>query len=383
MKRIIVLITLVLVCIYLIKTEEFLHVPHLKLPWDVSQQKAEFVQHDKIRVLNEESAVIDAIEKAIPSVVTISISKTTRTPDRIQINPFNPSSPFETQPGEERKFEGNIGSGFAIASNLVVTNKHVVADGAGEYKVISNDEKTYEIESISRDPLNDLAIIRLKKAELKPITLGNSDTLKLGQSVIAIGTPLGEFTNTVTTGIVSGLGRGITAGSPLEGYVERLDNVIQTDAAINPGNSGGPLLNSVGEVIGVNTAVSQGSQNIGFAIPVNVVRDVVENFNDAGGKIARPFMGIRYQMISKENAILNEIPEGAYVREVVAKSPAAKAGIREGDVITQFDGVRVRGKDETALQKLIASQKVGASVQVVFWREGKSITKTLELDPFE
>jgi serine protease Do len=383
MKRIIVLITLVLVCIYLTKTEEYLHLPQLKLPWDISQQKAEFIQHDNIRVLNEESAVIGAIEKAIPSVVTISISKTTRTPDRIQINPFNPSSPFETQPGEDRTFEGNIGSGFAIASNLVVTNKHVVADSAGEYKVISNDEKAYEIESISRDPLNDLAIIRLKKAELKPITLGNSDTLKLGQAVIAIGTPLGEFTNTVTTGIVSGLGRGITAGSPLEGYVERLDNVIQTDAAINPGNSGGPLLNSVGEVIGVNTAVSQGSQNIGFAIPVNVVRDVVENFNDAGGKIARPFMGIRYQMISKENAILNEIPEGAYVREVVAKSPAATAGIKAGDVITQFDGVRVRGKDETALQKLIASQKVGASVQVVFWRDGKSITKTLELDPFE
>lgn len=373
MKRILVLLILIGLFGYIGYRDGY-----IKLP-----QKSTIVQHEDIRVLNEESAVITAIEKAIPSVVTISISKTTRTPDRIQINPLNPFSPFERQPGEDTKYEGNIGSGFVIGPDLVVTNKHVVADTNATYTVLSNDEKIYEIENISRDPLNDLAIIRLKKASLKPIILGDAEKLKLGQSVIAIGTPLGDFTNTVTTGIVSGLGRGITAGSPLEGYVERLDNVIQTDAAINPGNSGGPLLNSLGEVIGVNTAVSQGSENIGFAIPVNVVKDLVENFNASGGKIARPFLGIRYQMISKENAILNEIPEGAYVREIVSKSPADVAGIQIGDIITDFDGVRVRGDSDTTLQKLIAQKKVGSRVKIVLWRNEKTISKSLTLDPFE
>ncbi|MBP9815883.1 trypsin-like peptidase domain-containing protein, partial [Candidatus Woesebacteria bacterium] len=307
----------------------------------------------KVTVLTEESAIIQAIDKAVPSVVTISISKTTQTPGAIEINPLDPFGSFRQRQGTSQKIERNIGSGFAIGQDLVVTNKHVVSDTTAEYKVISGD-KTYTTTQISRDPLNDLAILRIDKKELKAISLGDSSNLKLGQIVIAIGTPLGEFTNTVTTGIISGLGRGITAGSPLEGFVERLDNVIQTDAAINPGNSGGPLLNSQGDVIGVNTAVSSESQNIGFAIPVNVVKELVDNFTEGGGKILRPFIGVRYQMISRQTAILNNVPEGAFVVEVVEKSPAQKAGIEQEDIITEFDGQRVRGADEETLQKLIA-----------------------------
>jgi len=336
----------------------------------------------KVTVLTEESAIIQAIDKAVPSVVTISISKTTQTPGAIEINPLDPFGSFRQRQGTSQKIERNIGSGFAIGQDLVVTNKHVVSDTTAEYKVISGD-KTYTTTQISRDPLNDLAILRIDKKELKAISLGDSSNLKLGQIVIAIGTPLGEFTNTVTTGIISGLGRGITAGSPLEGFVERLDNVIQTDAAINPGNSGGPLLNSQGDVIGVNTAVSSESQNIGFAIPVNVVKELVDNFTEGGGKILRPFIGVRYQMISRQTAILNNVPEGAFVVEVVEKSPSQKAGIEQEDIITEFDGQRVRGADEETLQKLIAKKKVGDKIKVKLWRNEETIEKTLTLDTFE
>jgi len=336
----------------------------------------------KVTVLTEESAIIQAIDKAVPSVVTISISKTTQTPGAIEINPLDPFGSFRQRQGTSQKIERNIGSGFAIGQDLVVTNKHVVSDTTAEYKVISGD-KTYTTTQISRDPLNDLAILRIDKKELKAISLADSSNLKLGQIVIAIGTPLGEFTNTVTTGIISGLGRGITAGSPLEGFVERLDNVIQTDAAINPGNSGGPLLNSQGDVIGVNTAVSSESQNIGFAIPVNVVKELVDNFTEGGGKILRPFIGVRYQMISRQTAILNNVPEGAFVVEVVEKSPSQKAGIEQEDIITEFDGQRVRGADEETLQKLIAKKKVGDKIKVKLWRNEETIEKTLTLDTFE
>lgn len=335
----------------------------------------------KVTVLSEESVIIQAIEKAVPSVVTVSITKT-QNQNVFEINPFDPFGSFRQRQREPETIERNIGSGFAIGEDLVVTNKHVVSDTSAEYHIIVGDA-TYKITQISRDPLNDLAIVRIEKKVLKPISLGDSSNLKLGQIVIAIGTPLGEFTNTVTTGIVSGLGRGITAGSPLEGFVERLDNVIQTDAAINPGNSGGPLLNSQGEVIGVNTAVSSDSQNIGFAIPVNVVKELVENFNEGGGKILRPYIGVRYQMVSKQAAILNNVPEGAFIVDVVEGSPAEKADVQPDDIITEFDGKRVNGSDEETLQKLIAKKKVGDKIKIKLWRNEKYIEKTMTLDTFE
>ena len=220
------------------------------------------IQKEKQSVVTEESAIISAIDKTLPSVVTIGISKTTQSSSYFEIDPFDPFTPFRQQPGKSQKVEQNIGSGFIIDANgLIVTNKHVVSDTDATYKVLTNDNKTYDVRKISRDPLNDLAILKIDATNLKAISLGDSAHLKLGQIVIAIGTPLGEFQNTVTSGIVSGLKRGITAGSPFEGYVERLDNVIQTDAAINPGNSGGPLINLSGEAIGVNTAVSGQAQN--------------------------------------------------------------------------------------------------------------------------
>jgi len=164
----------------------------------------------------------------------------------------------------------------------------------------------------------------------------------------------------VTTGVVSGLGRGITAGSPLEGYTERLDDVIQTDAAINPGNSGGPLLNSLGQVIGINIAIAAGGENIGFAIPINIVKEAIDNFNKTG-QFDRPFLGIRYQMISRGG--------GAYVVEMVAGASADKAGLEVGDIITKFDGQEV--KDE--LSKLISQKKVGDKIKLTVWRDDQEL----------
>ncbi len=383
MKKIIVLLTLLGICWYIGQKEGYLQPVHLRNPFTAQTLDSAFTRTtQRVQVLDEESSTISAIDKALPSVVTVKVTKTSRTPDRISINPFDTSSPFQQIPGEDRTIEGNIGSGFALAPNLVVTNKHVVSDTDATYSVLVGSQ-TYEVSDISRDPLNDLALLKVKTTNLKPITLSDSSHLKLGQRVIAIGTPLGEFTNSVTTGIISGLGRGITAGSPFEGFVERLDNVIQTDAAINPGNSGGPLLNSKGDVIGINTAVSQGSQNIGFAIPVNVLKDLVKNYDASAGLIQRPVLGVRYQMLKKETALLNNVPEGAYVVEVVPASPADKAGMQRGDIITQFNNQRIHGTDDNTLQKAIARQKVNSAVKIIFWRDGKTINKTVTLSPIQ
>jgi len=215
---------------------------------------------------------------------------------------------------------------------------------------------------------------------LRPLEMGDSDNLKVGQFVIAIGTALGEFRNTVTTGVISGLGRGVEAGSPFEGYVERLDNVIQTDAAINPGNSGGPLLNSAGQVIGVNVAVASGVENIGFALPINVIKDSLANFNKTG-KFSRPFLGVRYQMISQKVALMNEVPEGAYIVEVVSGSSADKAGLKEGDIIVKVDGKGLKDL-EGELAKAISQKKVGETIELEVYRDEKTFKKAIVLEEF-
>ena len=255
----------------------------VRLP-QLQKSESQISLNNAIRVTSEESVVIDVVDKVSPGVVTIGITKTRRVGDIFQIDPFDPFSPFQRpQTGSQQKIEQDIGSGFIVgADGLIVTNKHVVADSEAKYKIITKDDKTYEVTKIYRDPVNDLAILKINAAGLPVVELGDSSKIKVGQLAVAIGTALGEFRNTVTTGVVSGIGRGITAGSPFEDSAERLDDVIQTDAAINPGNSGGPLLNSSGQVIGVNAAVSQEGQNIGFALPINVVKDAIANFNKTG-----------------------------------------------------------------------------------------------------
>lgn len=229
-----------------------------------------------IPTYNKPGDYVDAVNSALPGVVTIQISKTT-TGYSLEFNPQNPFRPFRTVL-QEKQTEKNIGSGFIVDAGIVITNKHVVLDNKAKYTVITYDNKEYPVQKIYQDRFNDIAILIIEINGLSVVPLGDSSTLQLGQPVFAIGTPLGEFSNTVTSGIISGLGRGITAGSRFEGYVERLENVIQTDAAINPGNSGGPLINRNGEVIGVNTAVSSEGQNIGFAIPINVVKNLLTQY---------------------------------------------------------------------------------------------------------
>jgi serine protease Do len=299
-------------------------------------------------VVYQESVITQVVEKTLPSVVTIGIETTKQSQSGIEMNPFDPFGQFEVTPNEQSEpIKQNIGSGFIVSKDgLIITNKHVVRDTEAKYRVITNDNNEYEVDQIYRDPLNDLAILKINTKNLKPLSLGDSSKLKLGQLAIAIGTPLGEFQNTVTVGIISGIGRGITAGSPFEGFVEKLDNVIQTDAAISAGNSGGPLLNSKGQAVGVNTAVASEGQNIGFAIPINVVTGLIKDFQERGGSFERPYIGVRYQMVDKKTAILNEVVAGAYVESVVEGSPADKAGIQTDYIITKNDRTRLDGVDE-------------------------------------
>lgn len=333
------------------------------------------------RILREESVVIDVAENVSPSVVTIGVSKTQRILELPQ-SPFEFFFGFPEPGGREENIEQDIASGFIItADGLIVTNKHVVSDPQVKYRVITKDDKTYDVEKIYRDPANDIAILKIGASGLLPVELGDSSQLKVGQFVIAIGTALGEFRHTVTTGVISGLGRGITTGFPFEGYVEELDNVIQTDAAINPGNSGGPLLNSTGQVIGVNVAMAIQGENIGFALPINLVKESIDNFNRTG-KFSRAFLGIRYGMISREAALMNEVPEGALVAEVIEGSPAEKAGIQRGDIITHLDNQRL-AEVEGGLAKVISQKKVGDSVSITIWRDGEEIKTSAVLTEME
>lgn len=327
-----------------------------------------------------ESQIVDVVQKSLPSVVTIGIKATAQTRGSIAFDPSNPFSPFREVPGEERTIEQNIGSGFIVSEDgLVISNRHVVELVEAEYSVLTNDGKEYEVTQIYRDPLNDLAILKINANNLAALPLGDSSSLKLGQTAIAIGTPLGEFRNTVTTGVISGVGRGITAGSPFEGYVEKLDNVIQTDAAISAGNSGGPLLNSSGQVIGINTAVSAQGQNIGFAIPSNVVKELIDSFNARGGSFERPYIGVRYKIIDRQNAVLNDLVEGAYIIDVITDSPADKAGLLAEDIIMEFDGQRVRGNDDQELAKMILEKNVGDTINLQVWRNGEVLDLQLTL----
>lgn len=326
------------------------------------------------KVVDEESVIIDVVEKVSPSVVSIAVQ------NRQVINFFG-------IPRQGQSQESGIGTGFVVSKDgLIMTNKHVVSGEGDKYIAIirSNDgqERKLDVKEINRDPFNDLALIQVDANDLVPLELGDSDVLKVGQTVIAIGNALGRFENTVTTGVVSGLGRGVVPFDPTTGIAERLDDLIQTDAAINPGNSGGPLVNSAGQVIGINTAVAS-AENIGFAIKVNIAKQLIVDFQSSGGKISRPFLGIRYTHISKDVALLNEVPEGELVREVVRDSSADNAGIEVGDIITEFDEQKLT--EQNQLTDLIRNKKVSDKVKIKYFRnkETKEVDVTLGEVPNE
>lgn len=315
------------------------------------------------RIVLEENDVIDVVKKVGPSVVTVSVDQPAR-----QVIQFSPFGGFSQR--SEEGSQQDIGSGFVVSQDgLIVTNKHVVSDTNLSYQVSTSDGKTYEVKEIVRDPNNDIAVLKIDASGLTPVELGDSSNLQVGQFVIAIGTALGEFRNTVTTGVVSGLGRGIDAGVAYQGYIERLDNVIQTDAAINPGNSGGPLLNSGGQVIGVNVAVAQGADNIAFAIPINTLKESLNTYKSTGKFPAKAYLGVEYQVISKQTALLNDVPQGVFVVNVVQNSPAEKAGIKAGDIIYKIGNDSI-GVDTDSLSKIISTKKPGDNLSLTIWRNG-------------
>ncbi len=353
---------------------------------------------EKQSIFSQDSFVIDTVKKTNPAVVSIIISQEvpkyeTYIDPNLQTNPFgdlfpgfNFSIPQYRQNGTEKKEIGG-GSGFFVSSDgLIVTNKHVVDQKNAEYTVFTNDGKKHAAKVVARDPILDIALIKIEGSGFTYLTLGDSDKLQVGQSVIAIGNALAEYRNTVSVGVVSGLSRSITAGDN-SGKSETLDHVIQTDAAINPGNSGGPLLNLRGEVIGVNVAVAQGSQSIGFALPINSVKSVVESVKSTG-KIVRPYLGIRYVAINAEMKDKNNltvdygvlVKAGATESElaVIPGSPADKAGIVENDIILEIDGVKL--EEKTSLSSIIREKKIGQVVSLKILHKGteKTIPVTLE-----
>lgn len=330
-----------------------------------------------------EQAIIDAVEDVSPAIVSITVSKNVPVIENCPVNPFGNLPPefqeffgggFQfSQPCQKGSRLQDIGggSGFIVSEDgLVITNKHVVADTEASYTVFTNNGKKYTAKVLARDPIQDLAVLKIEGSAFPVITLGDSDGIRLGQTVIAIGNSLGEFRNTVSVGIVSGLARNVTATTG--GFdSERLEGVIQTDAAINPGNSGGPLINLKGEVIGINTAVVSGAQSIGFAIPINNAKRDITSVKTTG-KITTPFLGIRYIMLTEEIAKRDGIAvsEGALVRggdegPAVSKgSPADQAGVLAEDVITHINGVKLGAEKSliAALQRFNAGDKVALRI---------------------
>ena len=366
-------------------------------------------------VFVEESLTMDAIEKVNPSVVSIVASKQLAAMRR----PVSLFDLFGSEfgfggPGFERRdnlrqsptpadIEGpkqkvGGGTGFIISTEgLVLTNKHVIDDATAEYSVVLADGSELYAKVLSKDPLNDIAFVQLfvdqdlskKPSDLPVVTLGDSDSLPVGSKVIAIGNALSEFDNTTTSGIISGLGRSITASNGM-GSADKLSDLLQTDASINPGNSGGPLVNLNGEVIGINTAIAQSANGIGFAIPINEAKNLVETVLEYG-KIIRPMLGVRYVEITPQIAtqLDLDLDYGAFLqddiasgfRAVVKDGPAEKAGLRSGDIILAINDVLIN--QQTSLQKQISRYKPKQKVDLKIWRDAQQITLEVQLGEFE
>lgn len=352
-----------------------------------------------------DNQIVNVVKKSSPAVVSIIASAEVPVYEQYyQQSPFSNDPFFQDffgdsfgfqvpeyrQKGTEMQRVG-AGTGFIVSNDgYIITNKHVVSKENAEYTVILNDEK-YRGEKIvakvlARDPVKDIAILKIEKNHLPYLETGDSDKLAVGQTVIAIGYALGEFDNTVSKGVVSGLSRSITASAGY-GQSENLEGIIQTDAAVNPGNSGGPLLDITGKIIGVNVAVAQGSENIGFALPINDVKRVYEIVKEKG-VIEYPFLGVRYLLINEEVKKQNNLQYdyGALVirgetpadLSVIPGSAADKAGIVENDIILEVNNARVNTDNQ--LSRLILKYRVGQEITLKISHKGqeKTVKVTLE-----
>ena len=281
------------------------------------------------------------------------------------------------------------GTGFILSdSGYIMTNKHVV-DGAKTVNVTTSDGKTYkDVKVIGIDPLNDSAILKVENPEnFKAVILGDSKTINVGQEVIVIGNALGEYSNSVTSGIISGTGRELIASDSTGAAYERLSDMIQTDAAINGGNSGGPIVNAAGEVIGIATAYASSSQTVGFAIPITNVKGIINNVLETG-KYERAVLGVSYTAVTPDVAKENNLPVdyGAYINSdkgsaVSSGSAAEAAGLKNGDIITEVNGIKI-GK-AGSLSTLVGEYKVGDEINIKINRDGKDITVKVKLKAYK
>jgi len=367
----------------------------LELPERIIQKTV--VEKEYIPQTTQEQKIINVVKNVSPAVVSIIITKDVPIIEQFFTDPFEGffggRSPFQFQVPQFRqqgtqKREIGGGSGFIVSTDgMVITNKHVVLDEEADYTIFTTDGRSFPARVLAKDPVQDLAVLKIDQESIidaagnfitKPfpfVKLGNSDTLEIGQTVIAIGNALGEFRNTVSVGVISGLGRTITASGG--NFVETIENVIQTDAAINRGNSGGPLLNLAGQVIGINTATVLDAQNIGFAIPVNRATRDIAQVRELG-RIVYPFLGIRYVLITEALTQKENLPVtyGAWIRSgpngeaaVTLGSAAAKAGILAKDILLEMNGERIT--QENSLAKIIQQYNPGETVVLKILRKGQ------------
>lgn len=338
-------------------------------------------------VLTSQAAVVSSIAQNVgPSVVSVNVT------GQSAGSAFD--NFFGYGYGGGSQTERSAGTGMILTSDgLIMTNRHVVPDGTTSVSVTLSDGTVYDnVKVVGRtggsDSL-DVAFLQIqdtKGKKLTPIKLGDSSKVKIGDPVVAIGNALGQFQNTVTSGIISGYGRSVQASASDGSSAENLDNLFQTDAAINEGNSGGPLVDLNGEVIGMNTAIASDSQNIGFAIPINDLSGLVASVEQTG-KLQRPYLGVVYVPITKDIAEQYNltVDQGAYIpkeiqigeQTVLSNGPAAKAGVQEGDVITKVDSAPIN--QTASLTSVLGKHKVGDKVTLTVIRGGKTITLDVTL----
>ena len=345
----------------------------------------------------DDARAIKIIRKVMPAVVSIAIAKHLKDLEAEmpkEMYPSIPGTPAAAQkykiPEEMVDAHGMVqvggGSGFIVdPSGLILTNKHVVNETDAEYTVILSNGKTFLATILTRDPINDVAILKIDAKELPWLRLGDASKLQLGQSLIAIGNALGIFRNTVSIGIVSGLSRSISAQADPNAPPQEMRGLIQTDAAINPGNSGGPIVDRDGLVVGVNAAIVSGAQSIGFAIPVSAARRDLDDLRRYG-RIRRPLLGVRYVMIDDDLKTKMKLPvnygalvlrESEHDAATVPGSPAEKAGIKEMDIILELNGAKL--DCDHPIQDFLENLNVGDEVHLLVMRKEKQFPVKMAL----
>ena len=330
-------------------------------------------------------SIVEIAKKVCPAVITVVVSKDLPKVENFYSFPYGgkeyimPMMEKDVKSKLEKTQIGG-GSGFIISQDgYVITSNHVVADATADYTVIIDPKHKHPAKVLSRNPINDIAVLKIEGKKLSFINLADSNNIQIGEEVVAVGNALGEFTDTISAGIVSGLSRYITAFGGVDHQMQNLRGLIQTDAAINPGNSGGPLVNMEGEVIGINTAMIMGAQNIGFAIPVNYAKKDLAEVRKFG-KIVVPFLGVKYVLLSPEMAEANKlsINHGALVvRELLGESPVIKgsaadrAGIKEFDIIVECNGLKITPKNPLA--NILQKCKIGEETTFKVLRDGQEV----------